>query len=96
MPTTDRDPENVRKGATIRELRRAYGLTQEQLAVAIHVTPRWLGYIEAGDRKADVPFCRRVADVLGVPLAAITVENYADIVDAAAAAAGENDEANLP
>lgn len=70
------DPEAVRIGATIRALRKAYGLKLGEFAALIGKTDRYLKYIEAGQRRAPIPLCRQIADKLGVPLAAITVEGY--------------------
>jgi len=78
--------EDVRKGATIRALRDAYGLSTVELATAIDVSPRYISAIETGHRPAPIRLCRAIADVLKVPLAAITVEGYEQIRDAAESA----------
>lgn len=72
--TSVRDPEDVRIGATIRALRDAYGLSGTELARLIGVSAPLISLIESGDRKATPPVCRSIADKLGIPLAAITVE----------------------
>jgi transcriptional regulator with XRE-family HTH domain len=92
MQPIDRNPEDVRRGATIAALRKAYGLTGEQLAVGISISRRYLTMIETGDRPAKVILCRKIADFLGIPLAAITVENYDEIVAAAKAGEAEGGE----
>lgn len=76
MTTDARDPEAVRLGATIKALREAYGLKREELARLTEVTRRYLQYIEDGEKRAPLPLCRKVADILSVPLAAITVADY--------------------
>lgn len=82
MPETPSpDPENVRVGATIRELRLSRELTSDELGRAIGVTGGQIRHIERGIRKAQLADCRAIARVLGVPLAAITVEDYARIAD---------------
>lgn len=75
--TTERDPENVRTGATIAALREAYGLTQAELARLIEVSAPLISLIESGDRRATPSVCRAIAGKLNIPLAAITVEGYA-------------------
>ena len=77
--TTALDPEDVRTGATIQALRQAHGLKRSELARAIGKSEQLIGFIERGERHATPPVCRSIADTLGVPLAAITVANYAEI-----------------
>lgn len=72
-------PEAVRVGATIQALREAHGLSRSELARAIGKSEQLIGFIERGERHATAPVCRRIADTLGIPLAAITVEHYAAI-----------------
>lgn len=81
MPSTTRavHPENVRVGATIRELREAHDLTITELARAIGVSRPMMSHIEGGKRKATMANCRDIARVLGVKLAAITIEGYDEI-----------------
>ena len=67
------DLEAVRRGAVIKALREAYGLSAAELGPAVGITRRYLSYIEAGSKLAPVVLCRKIADHLGVPLAAITV-----------------------
>lgn len=81
--TTERDPENVRTGATIAALREAYGLSQAELARLIGVSAPLISLVESGDRKATPKVCRDIADKLGIPLAAITVKDYAQAAKAA-------------
>jgi transcriptional regulator with XRE-family HTH domain len=83
MPSDTRviHPENIRVGATIRELREAHELTITELARAIGVSRGLMSLIESGSRKATLANCRAIARVLGVPLAAITVEGYEQIAD---------------
>jgi len=76
------DPENVRRGATIRALREAYGLKARQLGELIGKSEDLITAIERGERRATPGTCRAIADKLGVPLAAITVEGYEQIRDA--------------
>ncbi len=58
----------------IREFRRAYGISSHALAEAAGITPRWLIYIEQQQRAPTLDICRRVADILHIPLGAITSE----------------------
>jgi transcriptional regulator with XRE-family HTH domain len=78
MPDTDtRQPEDVRRGATIRALREANGLTAVELGRLIGVSEPLITAIERGDRRATMANCRAIAERLNVPLAAITIEDYA-------------------
>jgi transcriptional regulator with XRE-family HTH domain len=81
--TTTPDPEDVRIGATIRALREAHELTATELARAIGVSQQLMSFIERGERHAGMAHCRAIARTLNVPLAAITVRDYADIADKA-------------
>lgn len=80
--TTAPEPESIRRGATIRALREAYGLKAHQLGKLIGKSEDLITAIERGERRATPEVCRAIADALNVPLAAITVENYAQIADA--------------
>lgn len=80
--TTAPDPENARRGATIREFRRLHGLTSAELGRLVDRSDRSITSIERGERPADVAICRAIADALKIPVAAIVIENYADIADA--------------
>lgn len=82
-PESGDDAEMKRVGATIKALREAYGLSVPQLAAAVEVDKRHIYYIEDGTKRATPQVCRKIADTLGVPLAAITVKNYAQIAEAA-------------
>ena len=78
-----RDPENVRVGETIRALRKAHGLKLIEMAVALDISHAYLSNIEAGRKAAPIPLCRSAAKILRVPLAAITIADYAEIREAA-------------
>jgi transcriptional regulator with XRE-family HTH domain len=64
------DPARV--GATIRALREAHGWALGKFAVAVGTTHPHLSNIEAGRKRCTPSMARRIADTLGVPLAAIT------------------------
>ena len=85
MPSDTRviHPENVRVGAVITALREAHELTITELARAIGVSRPMMSLIENGHRKATLGNCRDIARVLGVKLAAITIEGYEQIADEA-------------
>lgn len=70
------DPEAVRLGATICALRRANGLKTIELARGTGYSRPYLANVEAGRKMASPELCRKVADFLGIPLAAITVRDY--------------------
>lgn len=61
------DPETVRVGATIREMRTMRGLTQDQLANAALISRAYLANIEAGRKKAGGKAIARIAGALVVP-----------------------------
>jgi transcriptional regulator with XRE-family HTH domain len=75
--TDTRDPEDIRVGATIRALREAYGLTAAGLGRLIGKSEALVTAVERGNRSATPEVCRMIADHLGIPLAAITVKDYA-------------------
>ena len=85
--TKERTPEAVRRGATIKALREAYGLSAAKLVEPLDITRRYLSYIEAGDKLAPVALCRQIADRLRIPLAAIMVDGVAEDYIAEAEAA---------
>ena len=70
------EPEDVRRGATIRALRTAYGVPITVLAEKAGISKRYLEFIENGHRKATRQVCGRIAQYLDVPLAAITIEGF--------------------
>ncbi|MCF8609997.1 helix-turn-helix domain-containing protein [Gordonia sp. HY285] len=59
-------------GAVITSLREAYGWRLGKFAEAIETTHSHLSNIEAGRKRCTPEMARRIADTLGVPLAAIT------------------------
>lgn len=68
------DLELLRMGATIKALREAYGWQVGKFAVAIGTTHPHLSNIESGRRRCTPAMARKIAMVLGVPLAAITTQ----------------------
>jgi HTH-type transcriptional regulator/antitoxin HipB len=56
-------------GALIRERRRALGLTQEELALAVNVGPRFIAELEAGKPTCQLGKALAVARAVGVKLA---------------------------
>lgn len=59
-------------GAAIRALRESLGWSGVKFAAAVGISHPHLFNIERGKRQASPPVLRKMADVLGVPLAAIT------------------------
>lgn len=53
-------------GVKIRALRKAAGLTQEQLAEAADVSTNFIGYVERGQRALSIKTLDRIARALGV------------------------------
>jgi DNA-binding XRE family transcriptional regulator len=51
---------------TIRELRREWGLTQFQLALAVEVQPQTIYLWESGRRMPQVPQLRKLSEVFGL------------------------------
>lgn len=76
----DRHEDPVRTGATIKALREAYGWKLGKFAVACGTTHPHMSNIESGRKRCTPEMSRRVADVLGVPLAAITTSYSAEEV----------------
>lgn len=77
----DRNEDDpVRVGATIRELRKAYGWALGKFAVAVGTTHPHMSNIESGRKHCTPEMARRIADTLGVPLAAITTSYPVDEV----------------
>jgi transcriptional regulator with XRE-family HTH domain len=70
------DPEDVRRGATIQELRVAYGVTVDELAARLGISSRYLQYIESGHRRPKAEIYGQIAGILGVRLAAITIDGF--------------------
>lgn len=54
-------------GQRIRKLRKAQGLSQEQLAERIGISVTHMSHIETGNTKLSLPVFMRIADELGVP-----------------------------
>lgn len=83
MPATIpvHNPENVRRGATIRVLRQMHGLSAAELGRLVGRSDRSITSIERGERPADLPICRAIANALKIPVAAIAIENYDEIAD---------------
>ena len=81
--TDDKELEAKRLGATIRALRSAHGLKVGELAVALGKSQAYVSNIEAGRKYAPLQLCREIAALFRIPLAAITIEGYEEIRDAA-------------
>lgn len=64
-------PEDERIGATIRALTEAHGWRVGELAAALGVSHSYVSNVMAGRKHANPQLCRKVADLLQVPLAAI-------------------------
>jgi transcriptional regulator with XRE-family HTH domain len=55
-------------GERIRELRKAKGLTQEQLAELVGVEPRHISRVEGGYSSPSIERLARIAEILEVPI----------------------------
>ena len=60
--------DNNRIGGIIRDARRVKGMTQEQLAEAVEISPAFIGHIERGGRSLSLTSLVRIANVLDVPI----------------------------
>lgn len=58
----------VRLGKNLRDRRTRKGLTQQEVAERAGITPAFLSYLEAGNRKGSLDTYHRVAEALGVGL----------------------------
>jgi transcriptional regulator with XRE-family HTH domain len=76
----DRNDDPARVGATIKALREAYGWKLGKFAVAVGTTHPHLSNIESGRKRCTTVMARKIADTLGVPLAAITTARPAEDV----------------
>lgn len=63
---------NTRKikeiGEKIQKFRKQRGLTQEQLADKVRVSPTYIGFIEQGQRNPSIKTADKISRVLGVEL----------------------------
>jgi transcriptional regulator with XRE-family HTH domain len=66
MRSVKKDPWNCKFGAKLEALRRAKGLTREDMAEKIEVSSIYYSYIEQGRRGVSVPGLLKIAKVLGV------------------------------
>lgn len=69
-------------GPAVKALREAYGWSGSHFARAVGIAPSHLSNLECSARTVSITVARKIADTLGVPLAAIT-SNYSveDITD---------------
>ncbi|WP_315696874.1 helix-turn-helix domain-containing protein [Paraburkholderia fungorum] len=68
------NPTLVALGEAIRRVRKERGLSQEQLALTAEVDLSYLGRVERGDNAAALLTLKRIADALGVTMAALMGE----------------------
>lgn len=78
----EQNDDPVRTGATIKALRQAYGWQLGKFAVACGTTHPHMSNIEAGRKRCTAEMARKIATVLGVPLAAITTSFSVEQVSA--------------
>lgn len=65
-------PRRLLNGNTVRALREAIGIPQQDLALRCGLKPPYMCQIEAGSKQPSPAKQRAIADTLGVPLDAIT------------------------
>jgi DNA-binding XRE family transcriptional regulator len=87
------DPDAIRIGALLRDLREANGWTLERLGGAIGKTHHYLSKIERGHRKAKVPLCRDIARAYGMPPAELIGAAFPHLHGVALSAACGSDHA---
>lgn len=74
MSDTQANAVLIRLGRRLRELRRAKGLTQEQLAAAAEISRTYAGALEAGMKGPSLAVLVRLAKALGVDIAELFLE----------------------
>lgn len=70
------DSERKRIGETIRILREARGLQQEELAHAVFISRPYISMIESGTKPITPVLVAKIAEALAVPQIAIVREGY--------------------
>lgn len=78
MATSRAHADPVRIGATVRALRVANGWRSTNFARTVGISTSYLSNIEAGRRTVQPDIAVRIANTLGVPLAAITTSFTAE------------------
>lgn len=68
------NPTLVALGETIRRVRKARELSQEQLALSAEIDVSYLGRVERGDNNVAVLRLERIAKALGLTMAELMVE----------------------
>lgn len=58
--------QDIRLARHVQKVRKAQGITQEQLAEKVGVSTTWIGYIETGRNKPNIDLLKKIARVLGV------------------------------
>ena len=74
-------PEDVRVGATIREMRQMRGLTQEGLSRAALISRPYVANIESGRQRPSMKVVARLAEALVVPQISIIAPVSDDTAD---------------
>lgn len=74
MPATERPAVLIALGRAVRNLRVARGLTQERLAEASGLHPRYVSDIETGRRNVGMINLDRLATALGTDLPTLMAE----------------------
>lgn len=72
--TSELHPEDVRIGATIREMRQMRGLTQDQLSQEAMMSRAYVANIEAGRKRPSMKVVARIAEALHVPQISIIAD----------------------
>ena len=66
-PTAELGSEDLRVGATIREMRQMRGMTQDELSRAATISRAYIANIEAGRKRPGAKAVARIAAALAVP-----------------------------
>ena len=67
----NKQEEDIKTGLRVKIAREAAGLTQEELAECLSMTPQYISGVERGIVGLSVPVLRRLSDVLLVPCDAL-------------------------
>lgn len=63
-------------GQSIRRIRKSLGITQEELALKIGISPSFLSHVERGTKKASIETIYKVANALDVPIEKLFSDLY--------------------
>lgn len=71
--------QRTRFGEAVRQTRLAGGLTQEELADRARIDRSYIGGVERGERNPTLTIIEKIAEGLGVPVAALFQDQEQDV-----------------